>query len=100
MQPKRADLLGEDQLRIEWKDGTVNDYSARQLRLACPCAGCIEEWTGRQILDPASVPESIRLLTAELVGRYALSFQWSDGHRTGIFSWDYLRRLAAREQAQ
>jgi DUF971 family protein len=100
MQPKRADLLGPDQLRIEWKDGSASDYSARQLRLACPCAGCVEEWTGRQILDPASVPASIQLLSAELVGRYALSFQWSDGHRTGIFSWDYLRRLAAREQAQ
>ena len=94
-EPKAADLVSPFQLRIRWKDGTVTEHPARDLRIACPCASCIEEGTGRQILDPATVDKNILLLTFELVGRYALTFTWSDGHKTGIFSWPYLRRLAA-----
>ena len=97
--PKAADLISPFTLRIQWKDGLTTDHSARSLRLACPCASCIEEGTGRKILDPNTVPKDILLLVTELVGRYALSFVWSVGHKTGIFSWPYLRELAA-EQAQ
>lgn len=91
--PKKADLVSPFTFRIEWKDGAVSDYTARDLRLACPCATCIEEGTGRPLLDPATVPSDILILGAELVGRYGLSFMWSDGHRTGIFAWPRLREL-------
>ena len=93
--PKSAELISPFTLRIQWKDGAGDDYAARDLRLACPCASCIEEGTGRKILDPATVQQNILLLGVELVGRYALSFVWSDGHKTGIFAWPYLRQLAA-----
>jgi ATP-binding protein involved in chromosome partitioning len=96
-QPKAADLISPFTLRIQWKDGPVSDYGARSLRLACPCANCIEEGTGRKILNPATVADDIILLVSELVGRYALSFVWSDGHKTGIFSWPYLRKLGVEE---
>ena len=98
--PKAADLVSPFTLRIRWNDGAVNDYAARALRLACPCAGCVEETTGRRILDPATVAQDILLLGAELVGRYALSFTWSDGHQTGIFAWPYLRELALQQPQQ
>lgn len=93
--PKSADLVSPFKLRIEWKDGLVTEHAARDLRLACPCASCVEETTGRKLLDPASVPQDVLLLVVELVGRYALTFVWSDGHKTGIFAWPYLRQLAA-----
>lgn len=91
--PKKADLVSPFTFRIEWKDGAVSDYRARDLRLACPCASCVEESTGRPLLDPATVKQDILLLGAELVGRYGLSFVWSDGHKTGIFAWPRLREL-------
>jgi ATP-binding protein involved in chromosome partitioning len=95
--PKAADLVSPFLLRIQWKDGAVTEHRARDLRIACPCAQCVEETTGRRLLDPNSVKQDILLLGSELVGRYALNFVWSDGHRTGIFSWPYLRKLAAAQ---
>ncbi len=94
-EPRAVDLLSPVHLRIEWKDGLVSDFEARQLRLACPCAVCVEEGTGRKLLEDDRIAPDIQLMEAELVGRYALCFQWSDQHRTGIFSWNYLRALSA-----
>lgn len=93
--PKSADLVSPFTLRISWKDGLVTDLGARELRLACPCANCIEEGTGRKILDPATVRQDILILGVELVGRYGLTFVWSDGHKTGIFTFPKLRGLGA-----
>ena len=94
--PKSADLVSPFLLRIVWKDGVSTDLGARQLRLSCPCASCIEEGTGRKLLDPTSVRADILILGVELVGRYALSFVWSDGHKTGIFTFPKLRDLGAQ----
>jgi ATP-binding protein involved in chromosome partitioning len=72
----------------------VSEYPPRYLRLSCPCAGCVEEMTNRPLLDPASVPAGIHLRRVEYVGAYALRFDWSDGHRTGIYPFNYLREIA------
>lgn len=93
VKPVAIDHVGPDQLRIRFEDGRTFDYRARQLRLACPCAGCIDEGNGRPLLDPATVPPWLTLLAVDLVGRYALSFTFSDGHHTGIYHWNLLRRL-------
>jgi DUF971 family protein len=80
-------------LRISWKDGHVSTYLPYQLRLLCPCAGCIEEMTGRPILDPASVSKAVYPTAIHYVGRYALQFMWSDGHSTGFYPFEMLRRV-------
>jgi ATP-binding protein involved in chromosome partitioning len=97
--PRKADLVTPFTFRIEWKDGVVTEHAARELRLACPCASCVDEGTGRPLLDPATVKNDILLFGSELVGRYGLSFSWSDGHKTGIFSWQRLRGLAQPRSA-
>jgi ATP-binding protein involved in chromosome partitioning len=86
----------DDGLLIEWDDrGTLAFYPARALRLACPCAGCVDEMSGRPLLDPATVPETVAPVRASLVGAYGLKITWSDGHSTGIYTFDALDRFRA-----
>jgi DUF971 family protein len=80
-------------LRIVWGDGVRSEYEPRFLRLRCPCAGCVDEMTGIRTLRPESVADDVYPLAIEYVGRYALQFTWSDGHRTGIYPYELLRRL-------
>jgi ATP-binding protein involved in chromosome partitioning len=81
----------DDGIRIEWdQEGHETFYQARELRLACPCAACIEEMTGRPLLVPGLVPENVRPVSLALVGAYGLRVQWSDGHSTGIYTFERL----------
>ena len=78
-------------IRIEWEEaGHVGVYRARDLRLACQCASCRDEISGRPTLDARDVPADVRALTLRLVGSYAVHVAWSDGHDTGIYPWEYL----------
>jgi DUF971 family protein len=89
----------DDGLLIDWvTDGHHAFYPARELRLACPCAACIEEMSGRALLDPGSVPADIRPVSVSLVGAYGLRIQWSDGHGTGIYTYEQLLRLCPCER--
>ena len=84
----------DDGVLIEWEEGAHEGfYPARALRLACPCAGCIEEMSGRPLLNPATVPPDIRPASIALVGAYGIRINWSDGHATGIYTFEQLRRL-------
>jgi DUF971 family protein len=80
-------------LFITWSDGRRSELPLRFVRERCPCAGCVEEWTGRRTVDVAAIPADIRPLQIDPVGRYAVRVSWSDGHSTGIYSWDVLRAL-------
>ncbi|HEY3104606.1 MAG TPA: DUF971 domain-containing protein, partial [Pyrinomonadaceae bacterium] len=72
------------------------EYEAASLRRACPCAQCVDEWTGERRLQPQAVAEDIEIGDLSIVGRYALNFRWSDGHETGIYSFQYLRDFCDR----
>ncbi len=78
------------QITIKWSDGSEYVYSAPALRKGCPCAACVNEWTGEKMLDNASVPDDLSFSDISIVGRYALNFRFSDAHDTGIFSFRYL----------
>jgi ATP-binding protein involved in chromosome partitioning len=81
----------DDGILIEWDAlGHEAWFPARALRLACPCAACVDEMSGRPLLDPASIPLDVRPLSLALVGAYGLKVQWSDGHSTGIYTFQRL----------
>lgn len=88
-------LQGEQVLELTWEGGRVDRLPYRYLRGECPCASCRDEWTGDRILDPSDVRADIRLEGMTPVGNYAVQFAWSDGHSSGIYTWDALDRLAA-----
>lgn len=80
-------------LRIAWADGHESVYAPRYLRQNCRCAKCQDEFTGRQRLDPQSVAVDVYPLAIRYVGRYAIRFDWSDGHTTGIYPFELLRDI-------
>lgn len=83
-------------LSIRWLDGNVDDLDVRDLRLACPCALCVEEMSGQALLNPESVPTDVLPRKITSVGTYAVIIDWSDGHGTGIYTYGYLRALGRR----
>ena len=81
----------DDGIIIEWDTaGHAGFFPARPLRLACPCAACIEEMTGRPLLDPGTIDADVRPLNVALVGAYGIKVEWSDGHGTGIYTFERL----------
>jgi len=81
------------ELSINWSDDKETKYNAAQLRKSCPCASCVNEWTGEKVLKDENVPADLSFSSISIVGNYALNFQFSDGHNTGIYSFQYLKKL-------
>jgi DUF971 family protein len=75
---------------IEWSDGTKSGFTAPELRGLCPCAQCVSETTGVRMIDPERVPGDLTQSNLAMVGNYAISMRFSDGHHTGIFTFEYL----------
>jgi len=90
-EPTQIVQESDNEVSITWSDGASTRYSAAQLRRGCPCATCVNEWTGEKILAESAVPDDLEFQNMSIVGRYALNFVFSDGHDTGIYSFNYLR---------
>jgi DUF971 family protein len=91
IEPTQIIEESDSAVSIKWSDDSETRYSAAGLRRVCPCAGCVNEWTGEKILDARRIPDDLTFAAISIVGRYALNFHFSDGHDTGIFSFKYLR---------
>jgi DUF971 family protein len=81
-------------LELVWADDRFDRLPYRYLRGECPCATCRDEWTGDRILDPSTIRSDLKLEGMEPIGSYAVRLVWNDGHSSGLFSWENLRRLA------
>ncbi len=100
IEPRQIIEESDSEISINWSDETENKFNAAELRRVCPCAGCINEWTGEKILKSALVPDDLSFSSIAIVGRYALNFHFSDGHDTGIYSFNYLLQLNEKNKSQ
>ena len=98
VEPREIMQEADAGVRITWADGRVCRFAAAALRRACPCAQCVNEWTGERVLRPEAIRDDLEISDLQLVGRYALNFRWSDGHETGIYSFRYLRELCEQQR--
>ena len=97
-------------MTIEWKDGHLSRYTFAFLRDACPCALCDEERgkSGREAGQPVQPAPGELLMykaaakpvSAEGVGKYAIKFNWNDGHQLGIYSWQWLRQICPCDECR
>ncbi len=98
--PTSFQLDPEDrQLILTWTDGEVTRHDYTLLRRQCPCANCqaardkARKSMGLRILSGPPGPRTEpAILKVEPVGRYALRFDWDDGHSAGIYPFEFLRR--------
>ena len=93
-------LREEHCFELQWPDGSSHRLPFRYLREECPCARCVDENTGIRILDPATISEEIEPVELGYIGNYALKISWSDGHDTGLFTWERLHQLGLHVQPQ
>jgi DUF971 family protein len=97
MRPLDIQQIGNE-LAVKWDDGTEDFILLEKLRRACPCAGCKGETDimGNVYKNPAQAltPKAFELVRLIGVGGYAIQPVWADGHTTGIYSFDYLKRIA------
>lgn len=88
---------GNASLKIRWRDSHRSELSYRFLRQKCPCARCDAARSGKypfHILPADDFFENLQIADIQLVGRYAVRLVWSDGHRTGIYTFQFLRELS------
>lgn len=102
--PQRIERRGEFELVITWSDGSQRVTSAVNLRDGCPCATCREKLRAKQQDEEAGRPKQLPVLLAgelqplkvvrmQPVGNYAYNIGFSDGHDSGIYTFDLLKQL-------
>jgi DUF971 family protein len=98
--PRHISISKSKGIRIEWQDGRTSEFSLQYLRDKCPCATCTGAHgsaaaAGNKAADPFPMfRPALKIASVEPVGSYAITIVWSDGHDSGIFTWDYLRSIS------
>ena len=95
--PRKIKQIDSSNLGITWTDDRESVYNVQMLRESCPCAHCIDEWSGEKRIKPGDIPDTIRPLKIKAVGLYALQFDWNDGHSTGLYPYALLRKLDGKQ---
>jgi DUF971 family protein len=95
--PLKVEPFSPHELFMSWSDGSSFALSYPELRFHCPCASCIDEHTGKRVIQRENVNPDVRPTAVQPIGRYALQFNWSDGHLTGLYHYDRLLELCRAE---
>lgn len=85
-------------ITVEWQNGRRLKVRNKDLRANCQCANCVDEMSGEQTLDPATIPDDISAEDTGVIGNYAISVIWSDGHKTGFYPYTLIESLATEKQ--
>jgi DUF971 family protein len=97
MQPKQVKIENKEYLKIKWDADSESRINLKYLRDECPCANCKGETVLLKTYKPPKPqqtnPEMYKIKSIETVGGYAIQIGWKDGHKTGIYSWEYLKKL-------
>ncbi len=94
MSPTKIKVRENEFLDITWDNGSTESIKFSNLRNECPCATCKvekDEWTDTYI--PLFTLEQLKVKKISIVGNYAIGIEWTDGHNTGLYDYDYLLRL-------
>jgi DUF971 family protein len=94
MNPVKIKVRDKEYLDITWNNGVLNSMKLSNLRKNCPCAIChaeIDEWSSTYI--PLYTQEQLSITKISIIGNYAVSLEWKDGHNTGLYDFDYLSKL-------
>jgi len=97
--PTNIQIIGNE-IAFKWNDGEESYIAFEKLRRACPCAGCGGEpdVLGRVVRPEVThIPASFQMKNYQVIGGYAFQPVWQDGHSTGLYTFDFLRRLAKGE---
>ncbi|MCA9040749.1 MAG: DUF971 domain-containing protein [Planctomycetaceae bacterium] len=86
-------------LEIVWSPEEQVQLPFSFVRGRCPCANCVNEMTGARMVGPNEVDSNVSPVQMGFSGNYALTIEWSDGHHTGLYTWDYLAQIAAEHAA-
>ena len=101
--PEHIAISKSKGIKIDWKDGHTSSYELTYLREQCPCATC----TGAHGTPPTTKPApslfpmyepTLKMVDVESVGNYAIRIVWSDGHSTGIYSFEHFRHICPCQQ--
>lgn len=89
-------------LLIEWDDHHKGRHLLQTLRKYCPCASCKSDREANEgmIMLPVLASGQNELSSIEKVGSYALQFVWADGHKTGIYTFEYLRHMCECDECR
>jgi DUF971 family protein len=111
-EPEHIAISKSKGIKIDWKDGHHSEYALAYLRDECPCASCTGAHGTLPQKSNYSAPQqtdtnpfkmykpALRMQHVEEVGAYAIRIDWNDGHNTGIYSFDYLRRICQCPECQ
>jgi DUF971 family protein len=91
--PTRIAPFPNGEIGVVWQDGHESYFGGHALRCACACATCVDEMSGEKLLRDDRVPGDVQALEILPVGNYGVSIRWSDGHDTGIYTFERLRAL-------
>lgn len=94
MLPTSIKIVEKDYLKIEWSDNNISVINLSTLRHNCPCALCASEKENRgDKYFPIYSAEELTISNINIIGNYALGITWKDGHNTGIYEFDYLKKF-------